>query len=75
VKGRRIRQEWKASDWKSGEAPSIVEFTFKSKKNGTELEMVHSRIPARLASEFRQGWVEAYWNPLKEYFEKKKAKP
>jgi hypothetical protein len=49
-----------------------VEFTFNKVKGGTELTMVHSKVPEAQADEYRQGWIDNYWDPLKEYFGKKK---
>ena len=70
-KGKRIVQEWKTTEWPTGREPSIVEFTFKKAKNGTELTMVHSNVPAEQADSYRQGWIDSYWDPLKQYFKKK----
>jgi activator of HSP90 ATPase len=72
-KGKRIVQEWKTTEWPAGCEPSIVEFTFKKAKKGTELTMVHSNVPAEQADSYRQGWIDSYWEPLKEYFKKKKS--
>jgi activator of HSP90 ATPase len=72
-KGKRIVREWRTTEWPEDSPPSIVEFTFKQKKGGTELTMVHSRIPADQAESYRQGWTDFYWKPLKEYFEKKES--
>ncbi len=70
-KGKRIVQEWKTTEWPSGYPPSIVEFSFKDKKGRTELTMVHSKVPAEQAESYRQGWIDFYWEPMKEYFRKK----
>jgi len=70
-KGKRIVQEWKTTEWPAGYPPSIVEFLFKEKKGGTELTMVHSKVPAEQAESYRQGWIDFYWEPLKKYFRKK----
>lgn len=70
-KGKRIVQEWKTTEWPRNRPPSIVEFIFKEKGNDTELIMVHSNVPAEQADSYEQGWIEFYWNPLKEYFVKK----
>ena len=32
--------------------------------------MVHSDIPANQEADLRQGWIDFYWKPLKDYFEK-----
>ena len=68
VKGRRIVQDWQTSEWPEGAGPSRVEFSFKAVKGGTEIRMVHSKVPAEQADSYSQGWIEYYWDPLKAYF-------
>lgn len=70
-KGKRILQEWKTTEWPRNYPPSIVEFTFKEEGKGTRLTMVHSNVPAAQTASYEEGWVDAYWEPLKEYFERK----
>lgn len=74
VRGKRIVQEWLTTDWIEGYPPSILDLSFRGKGKGTELTMVHSDVPASLASSFADGWKEHYWAHLKEYFQKKKTK-
>jgi activator of HSP90 ATPase len=69
-KGKRIVQEWTTSDWPQGYPPSRLELTFKKVKEGTQILMVHSGVPADQSDDIRQGWTDFYWNPLKEYFKK-----
>ncbi len=71
-KGKRIVQEWSTSEWPEGYPPSRLELTFRKVKDGTELTMVHSQVPAEQAEEYRQGWFDNYWDLLKVYFGKKK---
>src|SRR5690349_22725823 len=66
--GRRIVQEWKTSEWPSGYGPSIIEFTFRQKGEGTEVKLVQKNLPAEQADAYRQGWTDYYWDPLKKYF-------
>lgn len=66
----RIVQEWTTSGWPEGAPPSRLEFTFKAKKDGTEVTMVQSNIPAEQAASYDKGWVDYYWTPLKAYFSK-----
>lgn len=68
--GERVVQEWTTTDWEDGYGPSKLELTFKALPEGTEICMVHSNVPKEQAGEVEQGWVEFYWNPLKEYFDK-----
>jgi activator of HSP90 ATPase len=69
-KGKRIVQEWKTTEWPEGYPPSKLELTFKKVKGGTELSMVHSDVPVEQADDYKQGWTDFYWKPLKEYFKK-----
>ena len=70
VKGKRIVQEWQTTDWPDGLPPSKLEITLEADPKGTELTMVHCDIPADQEEELADGWMEYYWNPLKEYFSK-----
>jgi activator of HSP90 ATPase len=47
-----------------------LELTFKKTKSGTEISMVQSGVPAKQAEGIKEGWIEFYWRPLKEYFKK-----
>jgi activator of HSP90 ATPase len=66
--GKRILQEWQTSDWPEGSPPSLLEWTFEEKDGGTEVTLVHSGVPAAQAESYRQGWIDYYWTPMKEYF-------
>ena len=70
VKGKKIVQEWVTTEWPEGHHPSRLILTFKKTKNDTEISMVHSGIPAEQAADIKQGWIDFYWKPLKEYFKK-----
>lgn len=71
VAGKRIVQEWKTTEWPENALPSRLEITLKPAKGQTELRMVHSNVPASQADGYRQGWIDYYWKPLKEYFRRK----
>jgi activator of HSP90 ATPase len=73
-KGKKIVQEWSTTDWPDHFPPSKLELTFKKTKSGTEISMIHSNVPAEQADEIAEGWVEFYWEPLKEYFAKQARK-
>ena len=68
-KGRKLVQHWQTKMWPEGWEPSVLEFQFNGKGNGTGTEVVMThRVPPDLAEHLSQGWVERYWNPLKKYF-------
>jgi uncharacterized protein YndB with AHSA1/START domain len=74
VNGKRIVQEWITTDWMEGYPPSTLDLSFIEKGKGTELTMIHSDVPASMASSFADGWKEHYWAHLREYFQKEKTK-
>ena len=69
-KGKRIVQEWMTTEWPENCPRSRLELTFKKVKQGTEISMIHSEVPAEQADDITQGWIDFYWEPLKEYFKK-----
>jgi uncharacterized protein YndB with AHSA1/START domain len=74
VKGKKIVQEWKTSEWPDGYPVSRLELILTAKNGGTQLEMIHSNVPAEQVSEYSGGWKSAYWEPLKEYLAKGEMK-
>jgi activator of HSP90 ATPase len=66
--GKRVVAEWTTTDWEEGYGPSRLELTFSAVPEGTQIVMVHSDVPKLQEDEVAQGWMEFYWNPLKEYF-------
>jgi activator of HSP90 ATPase len=71
--GRKIVQEWVTTEWPQKYPPSKLELSFKKVKGGTEISMIHSEVPAEQAADIAQGWIDFYWEPLKEYFKKSKS--
>src|SRR5208337_1923164 len=69
--GKRVVQEWISTDFPEGYGPSRLELCFNKVPQGTELVMVQSGVPEEIADDAAEGWVEWYWDPLKEYFSKK----
>ena len=54
-KGKKIVQEWIATDWPTNASPSIIELTFKIVDGKTEITMVHSEVPVDLEPDLTQG--------------------
>ncbi len=67
--GKRVVQEWNNNDY--GYGPSRLELCFNKVPEGTELVMVLSDVPEKYAEETADGWIEYFWNPLKEYLIKR----
>ncbi|HLW70873.1 MAG TPA: SRPBCC family protein [Candidatus Binataceae bacterium] len=69
VAGRKIVEEWRTGDWPAGCEPSLIEFTFARVDKNTRVTMVQTKVPAAQAANYRQGWKDYYWTPLKAYFQ------
>jgi uncharacterized protein YndB with AHSA1/START domain len=70
VPDRKIVQAWHASDWPEGHM-STATFSLAPVSAGTRLTFTHSGVPEEHYEEIKQGWIDFYWAPLKEYLEKK----
>ncbi|MBI1944955.1 MAG: SRPBCC domain-containing protein [Deltaproteobacteria bacterium] len=68
VRGERIVQEWATTEWPKGAAPSRLEISLAGTGGGTELTMTHSSVPTDQAEEYRQGWIDYYWTPMRAHF-------
>jgi activator of HSP90 ATPase len=69
VPDHKIVQTWRASDWPE-DAASIVTFEFFKARNGTRLVFLQTGVPAVHCESISQGWIDFYWNPMKEMLEK-----
>ncbi|HSQ66317.1 MAG TPA: SRPBCC domain-containing protein [Polyangiaceae bacterium] len=68
VPGARIVQIWRASDFPEDHPASRLELELRPEPEGkTRLRMTHSGVPRARAKEYEQGWLDNYWNPLREY--------
>jgi uncharacterized protein YndB with AHSA1/START domain len=66
---KRIVQEWRTSEFSEDEDDSLLEITFAKAKEGTKLTIKHCNLPEH-GMQYRRGWVESYFEPMKDYFEK-----
>lgn len=66
VKDKKIVQQWHASDWPD-DALSIATFVLTKTKTGTKLTFTQTDVPQEFYADIKQGWVDFYWVPMKEY--------
>lgn len=66
-----MQQEWSTTEWPADYPPSIVEWHFKKVPGGTELTLKHRKAPISQVDDYKQGWEDFYFQPLKAYFSKK----
>ena len=68
VRGERIVQEWSTTEWPKAAQPSRLEISLAGTGGGTELTMTHSLLPTEQAEDYRQGWIDFYWTPMRAHF-------
>jgi activator of HSP90 ATPase len=66
-----IVQAWRTSDFPDAAADSRLEIALSKAKDGTRVTLTHTDIPAGQAKGYKQGWIDYYFKPMKEYFSKK----
>jgi activator of HSP90 ATPase len=67
---KRIIQQWRTSEFAEGEKDSLLEILFEEGAEGTRITIRHSELPEH-GMQYKQGWVDSYFNPMKEYFSSK----
>lgn len=65
----KIVQFWRTVEFAETEPDSLLEINLRAVDGGTEIVLRHSNLPAH-GEQYRSGWVENYFNPMKEYFSK-----
>jgi activator of HSP90 ATPase len=61
---RRILQAWRTE----GSPDSRLELLLEPAPEGTTLRLLHSNIPDGQGDDYREGWEEYYFSPIKKYF-------
>lgn len=68
----RIVQSWRTSEFSVTEPDSRIEITLVPVGANTRLTLHHSGLPPH-GGQYEQGWVESYFEPMKEYFQSLKG--
>jgi activator of HSP90 ATPase len=64
----RILQSWRTTDFAEEEPDSLLEILLAKTKGGTRVTLNHTNIPAGHGPEYKKGWIDFYFKPMKEYF-------
>jgi uncharacterized protein YndB with AHSA1/START domain len=67
VPHKRIVQSWRTSEFSGDEPDSRIEITLEPAGKLTKLSLHHSGLPPH-GGQYETGWVESYFEPMKEYF-------
>ncbi len=68
---RRIVQSWRSTEFPAGAPDSRLEVLLEKVKRGTRVTLNHSDIPAGQGEQYKVGWVESYFDPMRVYFTRK----
>lgn len=64
----RIVQTWRTGEFGEHDPDSRVEIQLEACEGGTRLTLIHSGLPADQAANYRRGWEEWYFAPMRDYF-------
>jgi len=67
---KRILQAWRTSEFDESDEDSRLEILLEAKGSGTQITLRHSNLPEH-GMQYKQGWFDSYFNPMKEYFSNK----
>lgn len=66
--GKRIVQSWRTSEFPDDADDSHLEIILEEVSDGTKITLNHTNIPKGQGKQYKQGWHDHYFEPMKEYF-------
>jgi len=70
---RRIVQKWRTTEFPTGAPDSRLEVLLEETGGGTRITLVHNEIPEGQGQQYKDGWRDFYFKPMKKYFAGKKS--
>ena len=64
---QKIVQSWRTTEFPAESEDSRIEVTFTPVSGGTDVKIIHSEIPDGQGDQYRQGWIDHYFRPLRRY--------
>lgn len=68
---KRIVQAWRTTEFPDEAPDSRLEISLDAVKGGTKITLTHTTMPEDQAAEYKQGWEDFYFKPMREFFENK----
>jgi activator of HSP90 ATPase len=65
---KKIVQKWRGSDWPENHYSTAVFELKRTKTGGTALTFIQTGVPNDQFQDISDGWVENYWDKLKDMF-------
>jgi activator of HSP90 ATPase len=66
-----IVQSWRSTDFSLHDPDSTLKVVIEKQGKGSRLTVIHGNLPKDRLAEFKKGWKDFYFTPMKEYFRKK----
>jgi activator of HSP90 ATPase len=78
IEGRNIKlepfsiiiQTWRTSEFEDKDEDSQIELILRENQGVTEITLIHRNL-TESGEQYRQGWIDNYFEPMKTYFSKK----
>ena len=67
--GAKIIQHWRTSEFEDSDSDSLLEVLLEAHEHGSLVTVRHSNLPEH-GMQYKQGWIDNYFDPMKEYFAK-----
>ncbi len=67
---KKIIQTWRTSEFADNDLDSLLEISFAEKKGKTTVTLSHTNIPEGQGANYKKGWKDFYFTPMKQYFSK-----
>ena len=66
---KKIVQSWRTTEFSDSDKDSEVIIEISEAEEGSLLTLTHNNIPEG-QSDYKKGWIDHYFNPMKEYYNK-----
>ena len=66
----RIVQAWRTTEFPENDADSRLEIVLEKVPEGTEVTLIHKYMPEGQGENYKKGWEEFYFTPMRAFFGK-----
>jgi activator of HSP90 ATPase len=67
----KIVQKWRTTDFDEKDEDSMIEIFFDQQGRKTKLTLRHFAIPEGQVDDYRKGWEDFYFKPMRQYYNRK----